>query len=121
MGWRYRSGFREGAWLYTEDDNLAKAEEAGGNVVQPLYASPPAQAGAVTEDEGCTSVNLVFSEGILRVNKDGSGYILVSEHDFELETEYDDDGNRSDFWITRFPSGEMKELKDFLNKVLASA
>lgn len=68
-----------------------------------------------------TGSSLVFSEGILHVNKDGSGYILVNESDFQIETEYDDDGSRSDFWITKFPAGEMVELKNFLNKVLTSA
>lgn len=67
--------------------------------------------------DSCTSSSLVFSEGILHVTKDGSGHIVVKEDDFQIETEYDDDGARSDFWITRFPSGEMQSLKDFLNGV----
>lgn len=65
--------------------------------------------------EHCSGSSLVFSEGVLHVNKDGSGHIVVKEADFQIETEYDDDGARSDFWITRFPPGEMQSLKDFLN------
>lgn len=68
--------------------------------------------------EGCTGSSLALSEGVLHVNKDGSGYILVKEEHFEIETEYDsEDGSRSDFWITRLQPSETQALRDFLNGV----
>lgn len=85
-----------------------------------LTPQPEGEAKAVADivPEGCTGSSLVFSEGVLHVKKDGSGYIVVKEPDFEIETEYDsEDGSRSDFWITRFPPGEMQTLRDFLNGV----
>lgn len=70
--------------------------------------------------EYCTSSVLVFSEGVLCVNKDGSGHIVVDENDFDLEDdrrEGPDGPQGSIHWITRFPPGEMQALKDFLNGV----
>lgn len=65
-----------------------------------------------------TGSSLAFSDGVLHVNKDGSGHIVVSEEHFEIEVEYDsEDGGRFGFWVARFPPGEMQAIKDFLNRV----
>lgn len=89
-------------------------------ILSTLTPHPEGEATAVADivPAHCSGSSLVFSEGVLHVKKDGSGYIVVKEADFEIETEYDsEDGSRSDFWITRFPAGEMQALRDFLNGV----
>lgn len=97
----------------------AALTEAGKFVVLFALSEPEQQeAVAAIVPEHCTGTSLVFVEGILHVKKDGSGSIVVREEHFQIETEYDDeDGSRSDFWITHFPPGEMQALKDFLNGV----
>jgi len=82
---------------------------------RPSPTGEKVEAVAAIVPDHCSGSSLVFSDGILHVNKDGSGHIVVEEEDFEIETEYDEDGSRSDFWITRFPPSEMQALRDFLN------
>ena len=96
-----------------DDDNLIAALSA---LSQPVATPAPREAVGVKHivRDGCSGSALAFTDGVLHVNKDGSGYIVVDEKNFEIETEYDE-GARSDFWITRFPAGEMTALRDFLN------
>ena len=82
----------------------------------PKVEAVPSVADIVPD--GCTSVNLVFAEGVLCVNKDGSGYIAVDEEHWDLEDdrcEGPDGPEGSVHWITKFPPGEMEVLRNFLN------
>lgn len=80
----------------------------------------PAETEPVTDivPDGCTGSAFAFSEGVLHVNKDGSGYIAVDERQFCLEDdrcEGPDGPEGSVHWITRLPPGEIQALRDFLN------
>ncbi|MEO3386058.1 hypothetical protein [Mesorhizobium sp. CAU 1741] len=94
-----------------------------GEAVEPVAQFLPMEDGEFNGNivpEGCTGSALVFSEGVLHVGKDGSGYIAIDEEHFNLEDdrcEGPDGPEGSVHWITRFPPGELQALRDFLNGV----
>ncbi len=81
-------------------------------------AQPAPQPVAAIVPEHCSASAFVFEGGCLTVSKDGSGYIVVDEGDFQLEDdrcEGPDGPEGSVHWIVRFPAGEMTAIRDFLN------
>jgi len=80
-------------------------------------AAGAADVGAIVPPH-CTGSRLVFDPGTLHVNKDGSGYIAVSEDDFVLEDDREEgpDGPQgSVHWIVSLAASEMAALRNFLN------
>lgn len=117
-----------------DDEPDLDAESLGGRVIAWRLVSHETAPGdtqddlPVTDDgqepvasvvpDHCTGSALVFSEGVLHVSKDGSGYIAVDEKDWALEDdrcEGPEGPEGSVHWITRLPPGEMQALRDFLN------
>lgn len=83
---------------------------------EPTVADVPAVSAIVPPH--CSGSAFVFDPGVLHVNKDGSGYIVVDEDDFVLEDdrcegEHGPEG--SVHWIVRLDASEVTALRDFLN------
>lgn len=93
------------------------------DLIDKLYTAAIAAGGEAVASivpEGCTGKVLVFDPGALHVNKDGSGYIVVDEDDWQLEDDRcggPDGPEGSVHWITRLDASEMQALRDFLNGV----
>lgn len=108
------------------DDDTAVVTVAGliGDIAQILASSQEPAPVASIVPEVCAGSALAFSDGVLHVSKDGSGYIAVDEEHWSLEddrAEGPDGPEGSVHWITRFPPGEMQALRDFLNGAKFSA
>lgn len=68
--------------------------------------------------DGCTGAVFVFDPGVLQVNRDGSGSIVIGEDKFTLEDdrcEGPDGPEGSVHWITRLDRHSMIDLRAFLN------
>lgn len=87
-------------------------------------ASAPQSPVAAIVPPHCSGVSFVFDPGVLRVGKDGSGYITIAEEDFVLEDdrcEGPDGPEGSVHWIARLDASEITALRDFLNGTTAPA
>jgi hypothetical protein len=89
VAWRYSSGWVTGPdmvklWLITSDRALAEREATSGNVVQPLYLSPPSpKPEAVSDDEAKQwreNVEAMLSDGdpdVIRCHEGGGPEDLI--------------------------------------------
>lgn len=100
-----------------EEAKAAAQADYERRILSALEPTPAEPVGSIVP-EHCSGSTFVFVNGVLHVSKDGSGYIVVDEDDFELEDdrcEGPDGPEGSVHWITRFPADTMTELRDFLN------
>ena len=104
----------------------AKAEAQADYIRRSAFASFAAQekqeAGETASivPQHCSGTSLGFDPGTLHVNKDGSGYIAISEYEFALEDDRCEGENGpegSTHWIVRLDASEITALRNFLNGV----
>jgi hypothetical protein len=103
---------------------ITASSTAAGDTEQCVRAGLSAAIGAGGQavaniaPDACTGKALAFDPGVLHVNMDGSGYIVVGEDAWQLEDdrcEGVDGPEGSVHWITRLAASEMQALRDFLN------
>lgn len=88
------------------------------DVGEAFHAPTPQTPVASIVPPHCSGIAFVFEPGVLRVNKDGSGYIAIDEDDFALEDdrcEGPDGPEGSVHWIARLDASDITALRDFLN------
>lgn len=94
------------------------------DVGEAFHAPTPQTPVASIVPPHCSGIAFVFEPGVLRVNKDGSGYIAIDEDDFALEDdrcEGPDGPEGSVHWIARLDASDITALRDFLNGTTAPA
>ncbi|MGR3825629.1 MAG: hypothetical protein ACU0A5_23895 [Salipiger marinus] len=95
----------------------AYAEGKRDALTERVAPTKEAEISSLVPDH-CTSIAIAFDPGVLHINKDGSGHIVVGEADFTLEddrAEGPDGPEGSVHWIARLSESEVVALRDFLN------
>lgn len=109
--------------IYPSADEAKAAAQADheARINEYLVHAPKDHMVASIVPPHCSGSSLVFEPGVLHVQKDGSGYIVVNEDDFVLEDdrcEGPDGPEGSVHWIVRMDASEIAALRDFLNGAL---
>lgn len=119
---------REAGWALMElvdEIDWTKRDQVSDIIGQLGVALSESEAKPVVSivPSHCSASALVFDRGSIRINKDGSGEIVVAEADFVLEDdrcEGPDGPGGSVYWAARIDPSEVSALRDFLKGVPAA-